>query len=935
MPAPEAQARIRIDRMLEAAGWRVQDHKRVNLSAGRGVAVREFPLQTGSADYLLYVDSKAIGVLEAKPEGHSLAGVELQSSKYTIGLLQGLQAHCTPLPFGYESTGVETFFTNRLEPDARSRAVFSFHRPEELVRLVGLPSQFRGNLREMPLLNPETDGAALWSVQLDTINRLEASLAKGDQRALIQMATGSGKTFTAANFCYRLLHFAKAKRVLFLVDRNTLGIQAENEFAAFENPYTKRRFAEDFPIQRLKGNVVADSTKLCITTIQRLYSTLKGEPEFDEGNEEESFFETGDIFRPKEPLPVIYNPAYPPEFFDMIVVDECHRSIYNIWRDVLLYFDAHIIGLTATPTLQTMGFFHENLVQDYSHERAVADNVNVGFDVYRIETKITQEGSTILQSAAPFLPARCRRTRRKKWMALDEDFTYSAGELHRDVETPSQIRTVLNAFKDHALPEMFPERTIVPKTIIFAINDDHAENIVRTARDIFGKGNDFCWKVTSKTTGMKPEEALKQFRTGYNPRIAVTVDYIATGTDVRSVECLLFMRSVGSPAYFEQMKGRGCRIISTEDLQKTTSDAPGKRRFVIVDAVGVCEREKTATRPLDRKPTVSLEKVMQMVGQGMVHADLVSTLGARLAPLMKDLSPEQHDSIRAMTGAPGKPGPDLPYLVKSLLESVSDEANEPIVRARFNLLPDADPSEEQWAAVEQERMVEALKPFHNPDLREFLVNAKRKLDVVIDEISQDVLLKAAASPDLAKNIVRDFKAFCLENKDTVEALRILYSKPYSSGLRFGQLKELATRLDKAPFHVSPEKPDSLAHLWQAHAVAEPQAVKGRGGTVLADLVALVRHALHENEPLVPVADSANMRYASWLAAEEAKNGPFTPEQRKWLEAIRDHIVAALRVEKTDLDGPQFVMLGGLGKVYELFGDRLEYVLASMNEALAA
>jgi type I restriction enzyme R subunit len=935
MSSPEVQARMRIDRMFALSSWQVQDHKHMNLSAGRGVAVREFPLSNGFADYLLYVDGKAIGVLEAKPEGHALAGVELQSSKYISGLPFGLPAHCRPLPFGYESTGVETFFTNRLEPDARSRAVFSFHRPEELARLVALSSQFRGRLREMPPLNPQTDGVALWPIQLDTIVKLEASLAKGDQRALIQMATGSGKTFTAANFCYRLLHFAKAKRILFLVDRNTLGIQAENEFAAFENPYTKRHFAEDFPIQRMKGNVIADSTKVSITTIQRLYSILKGEVEFDEGNEERSLFEYDNspierILHPKEPMPVVYNATYPPEFFDVIVVDECHRSIYNIWRDVLLYFDAHIIGLTATPTLQTMGFFHENLVQDYSHERAVADSVNVGFDVYRIETQITQQGSTILKDVAPFVPTRCRRTRRQKWRALDDDLTYSAGELHRDVETHSQIRTVLKAFKDHALPEMFPGRTIVPKTIIFAINDDHAENIVRFAREIFGKGNDFCWKVTSKTTGMKPEEALKQFRTGYDPRIAVTVDYIATGTDVRSVECLVFMRSVGSVAYFEQMKGRGCRIITTEDLQKITNDAPGKRRFVIVDAVGVCTRDKSASRPLDRKPTVSLESIMQLVGQGMVHADLVSTVGARLAPLVKDLSPEQHKTVRTLSG-----GPDLASLVKGLLESISDDVNEPLVRARFNLSPDIEPTEEQWAEVEQERMATALKPFHNPDLRDFLVNLKRKLDIVIDEISQDALLRAAASPDTAKNIVRDFKDFCRENKDTIEALRILYSKPYSSGLRFGQLKDLAIRLDKPPFHVNPDKPDSLAHLWQAHTVVEPQVVKGTGGTMLADLVALVRHALHEKEPLVPVVDSANLRYTAWLEAEELKNGPFTPEQHKWLEAIRDHIIASLRVEKDDLEGPQFMLLGGLSKVYQLFGDRLDWVLDSMNEALAA
>lgn len=935
MANPEELARQRIDKMLNAAGWLVQDRKSMNISAGPGIAVREFMLSSGQADYLLYVNGKAIGVVEAKAEGHTLSGVELQSAKYTSGLPAGIPAYSRPLPFGYESTGVETFFTNNLEPDARSRKVFSFHRPQELARLAKLEKQFAQRLRELPPLNPETDARRLWDIQQDTITKLDTSLAKGDLRALIQMATGSGKTFMAAHASYRWLHLAKAKRILFLVDRNTLGIQAENEFAAFQSPYTNRNFVEDFPVQRLKGNVIAESTTVCITTIQRLYSILKGEPDFDEANEEESLFEPDSPLAPKEPLPVVYNAGLPPEFFDVIIVDECHRSIYNVWRDVLLYFDARIIGLTATPTMQTIGFFNGNLVQDYSHERAVADNVNVGYDVYKIETQISQSGSTILKSAAPFIPTRCRRTRRQKWRALDDDFTYAASALNRDVETDSQIRTILKAFKDHAIPEMFPDRDTVPKTIIFAVNDNHAENIVRIAREVFGKGNDFCWKITSKTTGKKPEEALKEFRTGYNPRIAVTVDYIATGTDVKSVECLLFMRSIQSPGYFEQMKGRGCRIISREDLRKVTNDAKSKTRFVLVDAVGVCEREKNYTQPMDRKPTVSLEQLLGMAAQGMVHSDIASTLGTRLAPLGKNLSDEQQEEIREITGGKGQPGPNLSTLVRNLLDSVNDASNEDAARKRFNLAADMEPTEDQMKEVEEERVAEALRPFHNPELRDYLLNAKRRLDIVIDEVSQDVLLKAEASPDAAKGVVQNFKKFCEKNKSTIDALSILYAKPYSSGLRFKQLRELAERLNAPPFYVDPDKPDSLTHLWQVHAIAEPMAVKGSGGRRLADLIALVRHALYENEPILPVEEIASLRYTEWFAEQEKAHGAFSPEQRKWLEAIRDHIIAALRVERDELDGPPFAALGGLGRFYDLFGDRMDDVLHSMNEALAA
>jgi type I restriction enzyme R subunit len=594
---PEQKSRQQIDRQLEQAGWIVQDYRQMNISAGPGVAVREFSLTTGFADYILYADSRAIGVVEAKPEGFGLAGVAEQTAKYSVGLPKLLPAWEMPLPFAYESTGTECRFTNRREPDARSRAVFTFHRPEELIRLVQLDKQVRGLLQEMPPLNTGN----LWNVQVDSINNLERSLALNKPRALIQMATGSGKTFTAVNFCYRLIKYAGAKRILFLVDRNNLGSQTLNEFQQFVSPVNGYKFIEEYTVQHLKKNTIAPAAKVCITTIQRLYSMLKGEDDFQEENEEGSLFETENALF-KEPLPVIYNARIPIEMFDFIVVDECHRSIYNIWRQVLEYFDAFLIGLTATPTKQTIGFFGENLVQDYAHEQAVVDGVNVGYDVYRIETKITKDGARLAREPGVFVPHRDRRTKGKKYRELDDDLTYTANQLDRDVVSENQIRLVIRTFRDK-LPEIFPGRTEVPKTLVFAKTDLHAEDVVRIIREEFGKGNDFCQKITSKSTGRKPEDLLSAFRNSYFPRIAVTVDMIATGTDVKPLECLIFMRNIRSLGYFEQMKGRGCRVVDPDVLQSVTPDARHKTHFVIVDAVGVCEDEKSATRPMDRKPS--------------------------------------------------------------------------------------------------------------------------------------------------------------------------------------------------------------------------------------------------------------------------------------------------------------------------------------------
>jgi type I restriction enzyme R subunit len=236
---------------------------------------------------LLYADAKAIGVVEAKPEGHTLTGVETQSAEYIGALAAGIPAHRLPLPFSYESTGKVTQFTNLLDPDPRSREVFTFHCPEELLRLVALEMQLRAKLRQSPPLNTE----GLWPIKIKAIRNLEACLAANRPRALLQMATGSGKTLTAEVFVYRLLRFAGARRVLFLVDRANLGRQTYREFQQYVSPYTRLNFTGEYNVQHLRSNTLDTVSRVCITTIQRLYSMLKGEAEFDEGNEEQSMYE--------------------------------------------------------------------------------------------------------------------------------------------------------------------------------------------------------------------------------------------------------------------------------------------------------------------------------------------------------------------------------------------------------------------------------------------------------------------------------------------------------------------------------------------------------------------------------------------------------------------------------------------------------------------
>jgi type I restriction enzyme R subunit len=929
---PEQRAREEIDQVLGTCGWIVQDYAEMNIGAGPGVAVREFPLKTGSADYLLYASGSVIGVLEAKPAGHTLKGVETQSAKYLGGLPGGLPRWTpdgTPLPFAYESTGVVTQFTNNLDPDPRSRDVFAFHRPDELVRLATLDRQLRAGLQHMPPL----DTSQLWEKQVTAIGNLEKSLAAGHPRSLIQMVMGAGKTFTACNIAYRLIKFAGAKRVLFLVDRNNLGRQTLNEFQQFASPYNQYKFTEEFGVQHLKKNTIDPAAKVVITTIQRLYSMLKGEEEFDEAGEESSMFE-GATSLIKEPLPVVYNEKYPPEFFDFIIVDECHRSIYNVWRQVLEYYDAFLVGLTATPSAQTIGFFDGNLVMEYTHEQAVLDGVNVGFDVYRIETKVTRDGATLAKKPGYLVPRRDRTTRKKRYAALDDDVPYTGTQLDRDVVNESQIRLVIGTFKE-SLPEIFPGRTECPKTLVFAKTDMHADDVTRIIREVFGKGNDFCQKITSKSTGKKPEDLLNEFRNSYMPRIAVTVDMIATGTDVKPLECLLFMRNIVSASYFEQMKGRGCRIINPAVLQSVTPDAPGgvKTHFVIVDAVGVTESEKTLSKPLDRQPSIPLEKILNTVAAGAVSDDIVSTLAARLARLDRELDDERRAEVAQDAG-----GRSASALATALLASIDPDLSTARATERFKLSSGQEPTERQIEQVERAAMADALRPFLDPKLRGTILRVKAAAEQVFDEVNRDTIVRSgfdAAALEKARAVVTSFKAFIAEHRDEIEALRILYSKPYRAGLRYGQVKDLALKLGVPPFHVDAKRPETVGRLWQAFETAEPQGAKGGGSRQLVDLIALVKHAIEPRTPLVPVEQVVEERYAAWLLEKKKAGVTFAPEQQRWIDAIKNHIAASLAIDAEALEDVPFKQMGGLGAAYEAFGEKLPTLLAEMNERLVA
>ena len=910
---PEEKARCVIDDKLCQSGWVIQDLKRLNLTASLGVAVREFPTSTGEVDYALFVDGKPVGVVEAKQSqaGQSITDVEVQSGRYANSTFKWVKNDYT-IRFAYEATDKLIRFTDYKDIKYRSRTVFSFHRPETLFDLIQQPDTIRNNMKQFPLL----DVKGFRKCQINAINNLDQSFADNRPRALVQMATGAGKTFTAITSAYRLLKYGKMKRILFLVDTKGLGEQAEREFLAYTPNDDPRSFSQIYGVRRLKSSYMPNDVQICISTIQRMYSILK-EEELDESAEEAPFVEyvTAESKAPKE---VAYNEKYPPEFFDCIIVDECHRSIYNVWSQVLTYFDAFIIGLTATPDNRTFAFFNENIVSEYTREQAIIDGVNVGEDIFLIETEVGKNGAHLMKQMIEY---RDRLSRAKRWRQMDEDVDYVPSQLDKKIVNPSQIRTVIRSFKENLFTTLFPRRKEVPKTLIFAKTDSHADDIVQIVREEFGEGNDFCRKITYAVDN--PESVLSSFRNDYNPRIAVTVDMIATGTDVKPIECLIFMRDVKSKNYFEQMKGRGTRVLSKEDLQKVTPSATeNKDHFVIVDAVGVTKSRKSDTRPLERKPTVSMKELMMNVALGAKDKDTLTSLANRVIRLNSQMTQAEREQFKEKVGATAG------CVAERLLNAF--DADIIFEQAQKNTGV-SESTEEQIKVAQRELVQAAVAPFHNPDIRDYIENVRRNHDQIIDSVNLDSVIFAGFDVQQEKNVnkvISSFHTFIEENKDEIVALRIIYDAAYKERpMVIEKLKELYEKLKSEGITVE--------RLWDCYAIKQPDKVKRSAMTQITDLISIIRFEMGYADTLTSFADKVNYNFMQWTFKKNAGHIQFTEEQMDWLRLIKDHIVASLSILPEDLELTPFDRKGGLLGFYDAFGDEYEKILQEMNEELVA
>jgi type I restriction enzyme R subunit len=917
---PEEQARVLIDAQLVAAGWVVQDRESIDLVNHVGVAVREVIMEkwAGRADYVLYLNRKMVGVIEAKPQGTTLMAVQWQSHRYSKGLTETQAKSAVlidgELPFIYEASGSETNFTNVYDPEPRARHIFNFQKPETLARIIResenqKQATWRGRVQSLP----DTEGYDLRPASRRAVIAIEKSLKDNQHsRSLVQMATGAGKTRMAVTESYRLLKHGGFNRVLFLVDRNNLGDQTLREFRDFTTPDDGRKFTDLYNVDKLTGSGMVGSSAVVISTIQRVFSVLKGQTVLD--NDDPNL----DGYIPDAPVEVQYNPELPPEAFDLVIVDECHRSIYGLWRGVIEYFDAHVVGLTATPTKQTLGFFQQNLVSEYTFPQSVADKVNVDFEVYRIKTKISESGSTI--EAGTVVPVLDKKTREQRLMQLDNEMAYSATDLDRSVVSKSQIRTVLETFRDRLFTEIFPGRRVVPKTLIFAKDDNHAEEIVTQVMQVFGKGNDFAAKITYNAKD--PKKLLQDFRNSPTLRIAVTVDMIATGTDVKAIECVFFMRDVRSGTYFEQMKGRGARCMDDASFTSLTPDATHKERFVIVDAVGVTEHDFVDAAPLERTKTVPLKTLLEKAATFTITADETASLASRLARLSRELTPTENAELTALAGTP------LQEITQQLVKIADPDTLAGVIEnAPFDAEGKKDTKKAMSDFIEQ-----IITPIaSNPQLRQRILEIRLSHDLVFDEGSKDELLDARGVVDTskAKSLVESWIKYIEDNKNEITAIQMLYSKPKNVGITYKEIKELAERIRR------PHPTWTVDVLWNAYLALEPTKVRKSAVHTTTDLVSLVRFTLKQMDELVPYAQLVEERYAAWLLQQENLGVKFTDNQKWWLDRIKDAISQSAHFDVKDLEMSPFTERGGSSGVEEALGNAVTQIIESLNMELAS
>lgn len=852
---PEEKARQKIDQWFADAGWEVINRDEYEPTS-TAVAIREGLLKGNlEADYFLFINGKAVGVLEAKrEETYAFSSVVCeQAALYARSVPNIYQTYQKPLPFIFTSNGKELYFCDFREQDHYFKQIMTIPTPHELVKKLGINDYFAG----LPTLRKK----GLRDCQYEAITELEKSFRSGQKRALMVLATGAGKTYTACLAAYRMLSYTPTRRVLFLVDRNNLGKQAEGEFGTFRLTENGEAFNTIFTVNRLRSSSIPSDSNVVISTIQRLFSFLKGETIEDNDEDDEN--------EPAEEVILPPNPDLPHNYFDMIIIDECHRSIYKNWRKVLEYFDtARLVGLTATPIPETMAFFNNNRIVNYTLEKSIVDGVNVDCRVYRIKTQVTETGGAILEGEK--FKEETRYTGEVKTVSSKETKTYTNKELNRSIINPAQIKLILTTYRDVVYTELFndpqrePNMDYLPKTLIFALNEAHATNIVQIAKEVFGRTDDrFVQKITYSAGDSN--ELIRQFRNDKDFRIAVTCTLVATGTDVKPLEVVMFMRDVESLPLYIQMKGRGVRTIGDEQLRNVTPNAFSKDCFYLVDAVGVTEHEMTIPTATDEPTTkiITLKELLERISHGYFPDEYLKRLAATLARIYNKADDTQRKEFTRLSRD------DMKELSVRIYDALEKGTLPPFVST-------------EKPNLERKGLVSPLAN-HADARRYLLILAAGFVNTLMP--GEDTLISKGFSIEEAKCTTEAFEEFCRENADEIEALRIIYNNE-GEPITYSMLKDLEHKLKMANNHFAPKQ------IWNSYAVLSPGKVK-RSTTkeesdALTNIIQLVRFAFRQIERLDSVVTTSKQYFNLWLGQNQRE---ITDKQREVISRIVDYIAS--------------------------------------------
>ena len=852
---PEEKARQKIDQWFTDAGWEVINRDEYEPTS-TAVAIREGLLKGNlEADYFLFINGKAVGVLEAKREETDTFSSKVceQAALYAKSVPNIYQTYQKPLPFIFTSNGKELYFCDFREQDHYFKQIMTIPTPHELVKKLGINDYFAG----LPTLRKK----GLRDCQYEAITELEKSFRSGQKRALMVLATGAGKTYTACLAAYRMLSYTPMRRVLFLVDRNNLGKQAEGEFGTFRLTENGEAFSTIFTVNRLRSSSIPSESNVVISTIQRLFSFLKGDAIEDNDDDDEN--------EPAEEVILPPNPDLPHDYFDMIIIDECHRSIYKNWRKVLEYFDtARLVGLTATPIPETMAFFNNNRIVNYTLEKSIVDGVNVDCRVYRIKTQVTETGGAILEGEK--FKEETRYTGEVKTVSSKETKTYTNKELNRSIINPAQIKLILSTYRDVVYTELFndpqrePNMDYLPKTLIFALNEAHATNIVQIAKEVFGRTDDrFVQKITYSAGDSN--ELIRQFRNDKDFRIAVTCTLVATGTDVKPLEVVMFMRDVESLPLYIQMKGRGVRTIGDEQLRNVTPNAFSKDCFYLVDAVGVTEHEMTIPTASDDPTTkiITLKELLERISHGYIPDEYLKRLAATLARIYNKADDSQRKEFTHLSHD------DMKELSSRIYDALEKGTLPPFVST-------------EKPNLERKGLVSPLAN-HADARRYLLILAAGFVNTLMP--GEDTLISKGFSIEEAKNTTEAFEEFCRENADEIEALRIIYNNE-GEPITYSMLKDLEHKLKMANNHFAPKQ------IWNSYAVLSPGKVK-RSTTkeesdALTNIIQLVRFAFRQIERLDSVVTTSKQYFNLWLGQNQRE---ITDKQREVISRIVDYIAS--------------------------------------------